>query len=140
MHWYSSLTNMRIMLKCVVLTGGKICHSFSSQGENGRHFKTQYWNEQTQEWKLHNEDFHTFTYCTLLVKRIRKRLWWMEDGEHRKGIWSSYKLLFRILMGKDHLMVQDIGESIIFKWTLWMKLVSMWTCSFLDRLILTDFG
>ena len=129
---------MRIMLKCVVFNGGKIWHSFSSQGEDGRHFKTKYWNEQTQEWKLHNEDLHTFTYCTLLVILIRKRLWWMEDGEHRKGTWSSYKLLLRILMGKDHLTVQDIGERKIFKWTLWNKLVHMWTQNFLDRWILTD--
>jgi hypothetical protein len=42
----------------------------------------------------------------------------MEDGEHRKDIGSSYKFLLRILMGKDHLTVQDIGERILFKWTL----------------------
>lgn len=68
----------------------------------------------------------------------KKRLWWMEDGEHRKDIWSSYKLLLRILNGKNHLTVQDIGERIILKWTLWMKLVIMWTHNFLDRWILND--
>jgi hypothetical protein len=42
----------------------------------------------------------------------------MEDGEHRKDISSSYKLLLGILIGKDHLTLQDISERIIFKWTL----------------------